>query len=109
MFNDIIRGGNQLVMKGYGSEAFSNDLAQINEGRRKYTSDVPELIEELDKLGKDLTEIHNNGEEMSNRLAVLEVGIEGLKTVGSDAESINSQMEQIKVEVLLFLFISAYI
>ncbi len=98
-FNDIVRSGNQLIQKGYGSEEFQNGLTTIHDTRRKCNSDLPELMQELDQLTKDLTEIKKSCDDSDEMLSKIEDEINGLKAIGSDAETINAQMEQVKVGI----------
>eukprot|EP00794_Sanderia_malayensis_P004727 gene4727-5350_t len=95
-FNDVIRCGNQLAQKGFGSEELYNNVAAVQEKRRKYASDVPELRQELEQLVADLTEVKKSVENAGEALDTIEEKMDGLKPVGSDAETINAQMKQVE-------------
>eukprot|EP00112_Aurelia_sp_Birch-Aquarium-sp1_P005322 Seg1602.3 transcript_id=Seg1602.3/GoldUCD/mRNA.D3Y31 product="Microtubule-actin cross-linking factor 1" protein_id=Seg1602.3/GoldUCD/D3Y31 len=96
LINEILRNGNHLVKKNHGDEKLKQDLSQISESRRKYTPEIPALIQELEKLSEDVKKTIDCVADTGSTLEGLESEIDGLKTVGTDADTIRNEMEDLK-------------
>ena len=85
------------MKKNHGDEKLKEDLSQISESRRKYTPEIPALIQELEKMQEDVKKTLDSVAETGSKLEGLENEIDGLKTIGTDADTINHEMEDLKV------------
>ena len=95
--SDILRDGNQLLKNGYGDEKLSNDLASINTNRRKCEDEAPGLVSNLESLADDCKKLNEGIDEVCKKLDGIEDKASSFSSVGTDADSIKEQMEEVKV------------
>ena len=98
--NEILRGGNQLLKNGFGDEKLSNDLASINGNRRKCVDEAPVLEKDLENLANDCKKLNDGISDVGSKLDAIEDKKNALKSIGTDADAIKEQMEEVKVNNL---------
>ena len=95
--SDILRDGNQLLKNGYGDEKLSNDLASVNGNRWKCEDEAPVLVSNLESLADDCKKLNEGIDEVCKKLDGIEDKTDSFSSVGTDADSIKEQMEEVKV------------
>lgn len=100
MINNILRDGNQLLKNGFGDEKLNNDLASINANRHKCEDEAPTLVERLENLAADCKKLNEDMDKVCTNLDGIEDKADSLKNVGTDADTIKEQMDDVKVILL---------
>lgn len=98
MINDLLRDGNQLLKYGFGDEKLSNDLASMNSNRRKCADEAPVLLDSIEKLANDCKKLKDDCDDVEKKLDGVEGKTDALKGVGTDADTIKEQMDEVKVK-----------
>ena len=99
--NDILRDGNQLLKNGFGDEKLSNDLASINASRHKCENEAPALVAGLEGLAADCKKLNEDIDSVCKKLDGIEDRADSLKHIGTDADTIKEQMDDVKVYITL--------
>ena len=75
----------------------SSDLASTNTNRRKFEDDALVLVSIFESLADDCKKLNEGIDEVCKKLDGIEDKASSFSSVGTDADSIKEQMEEVKV------------